>query len=74
MKFQLWTEGYQATGSKACATYYGEFEAKTFRDAVIKFKATVESEQTRETIDTERLTFWGCKFFDNEEDARKSFG
>jgi len=25
-------------------------------------------------FDPERLTYWGCRFFDNEHNARKSFG
>lgn len=74
MKIKLWTEGYAATGERAGAMCHGEFEGETLRDAVIAYRASLNSRASRECVDVDRLTFWGCQFFDNEADARKSFG
>ncbi len=74
MKYQLWTEGYQATGESSGAQYHGEWEGETFRDAVIAFRDSLTDKYSRDCINIERLTFWGCEFFDNKNDARKSFG
>jgi hypothetical protein len=73
-KFQVWTEGYAATGQSSDAQYHGEFEGETFREAVAAFRDSLTDEHSRNCVDLERLSFWGCRFFDNEDDARKSFG
>lgn len=71
---QIWSEGYAATGQASDATFHGEFEGETFRDAVAAFQKSLSSKYSRQCVDLNNLTFWGCSFFDNEEDARKSFG
>jgi len=71
--FQVWSEGYSTTGQYSDATFHGEFSGKTFREAVEKFKLTCSREAQR-TIDLDRMTYWGSKFFNNEQDARKRFG
>lgn len=73
-KFQVWTEGYSATGGSSDATFHGEFEGETFKDAVIAWKNTLTDPYSIECVDLERMCFWSCRFFDNEKDARKSFG
>ena len=72
--FEVWTEGYAANGESGDATYHGVFKGETFKDAVAAYADTVDDPYSRSCIDLERLTFWGCRFFDNETDARKSFG
>ncbi len=74
VKIDLWTEGYSCTGNQSGAIYHGKFEADNLADAVKQFKDTVTDEYSKSCIDTEKLTFWACRFFDNEADARKSFG
>ena len=70
----LWSEGYSATGDYSDATYHGNFNAINLRDAVKQFKNSLTDESSKKLIDLNKLTFWGCKFFDNEHDARKNFG
>lgn len=74
MKYNLWSEGYRTNGESAGASYRGEWEGETLRDAVILFRDSISDKELKETIDTERLTLWGCRFFDNETEARKAFG
>lgn len=69
----LWVEGYAATGESAPAKYLGAFEGETFQDAIQSYKDSLDAD-TRKYVDVERGTFWGCRFFNREEDARKSFG
>ena len=72
MKFTLWMEGYGATGDSGTAQCLGTYEGDTFADAV---QAWVDEEPDRaQYFKREGLTYWCCRFFDNEADARKSFG
>lgn len=73
-KYQLWTEGYSVSGNKCKAIYHGEFEGDTFYHAVVNFSKTLGKYKNGSCIDLVKLTLWGCRFFDNEKDARKSFG
>jgi len=70
----LWSEGYAATGESSDAIFHGTFKSKDLRDAVIQFRDSLDDEGSKNCIDIKRLTFWGCKFYDNESEARKSFG
>jgi len=72
--FEVWTEGYSVTGNSSKANFHGRFKGETFRDAVIAFKESVTDEYSRKCIDVDRMTFWGCRFFDNQAEASKSFG
>ncbi len=67
-------EGYAATGQRHGAHCYGEWEGNTFRDAIKAFRDSLTDKYSRDCIDLERMTFWSCRFFDNETDARNSFG
>ena len=70
-KFDLWMEGYRATCEGSDATYIGTYYADTFEEACkmyAKFKGI--------TLGTHggMLADWGRRIFDNEDDARKSYG
>ncbi len=71
MTISIWMEGYAATGEWGTAHLLGVFEATDFDDAVKQYSYTTESK-----IDYRggEYSFWGCRLFDNEADARKSFG
>jgi hypothetical protein len=69
--FDIWAEGFRATGESGGATYFGTAEAPTFKDACILL---FEGRTDRVYFDADRLTYWGCKLFDNETDAQKAFG
>jgi len=75
-KYELWSEGYLATGMEgipATATFHGVFEGETFKDAIQAYKDTLRGYDW-ECVDVEEGTLWGCRFFDNEADARKLYG
>ena len=69
----LWAEGYVANGNQSSAIFYGKYNAQSLSEAVLQFKEQL-NEQDQSLIDLDSLTFWGCRFFDNENDARKIFG
>jgi hypothetical protein len=68
MKYQIWSEGYQATGESSGAYKHGELEANNFKEACDNFF------NDDKYYNSDKLTYWGCRLFDNEVDARKSFG
>lgn len=47
---------------------YGVVWAKTFKEACDKYF------KDDPLYDAKNLTYWGCKLFNNEHDARKAFG
>lgn len=76
-EYEIWSEGYLCTGMEgvpAKADFHGRFEGETFQDACDKWAETLKDEYSRSCYDRDRLVYWGCKLFDNEDDARKSFG
>ena len=66
--WEIWEEGYRVNGGSGTAVFRGRVEAPTFREACEKFY------KGDKLFDPERLTLWGCRIFDNEADARRSFG
>ncbi|EMC3642542.1 hypothetical protein L1C56_03810 [Klebsiella pneumoniae] len=69
--YQVWSEGFEVSGSRAGAKLHGEAEAVDFASACEGlFKDLGRSQH----FDKQRLTYWGCRLFDNEVDARKAFG
>lgn len=66
--FEIWAEGYRATGDSCPARYIGLVQGATLQEACRRhFKG-------HPNYDKERNTLWGCRLFDNETDARRSFG
>lgn len=72
--YDLWSEGYCITGGSSKAIFHGKFNGKTFKDAILSFKKSLTDEYSIKCVDVEGMKYWGCSFFDNEADARKSFG
>lgn len=68
MNFDVWSEGYAATGESGGAVYHGQATAASFREACVKVLGR------NELFDPTRLTYWGCRLFPTEEEARRSFG
>ena len=73
-EYEIWSEGYQVTGQFSKAQFHGHFSGRSFQDAVKAFRGSLEDKYSRDCIDLKQLTFWGCKFYSNETDARRSFG
>jgi len=70
-EFTVWEEGYLCSGMEgrpASARIIGQVKAASFRDACIALC------KDNKDFDEERLDVWGCRLFDNEDDARKQFG
>lgn len=67
-QWDIWVEGYQATGDRGVAQRVATVSAPSFKEACDKYF------EKDPLYTKERLTYWGCKLFDNESDARKSFG
>ena len=65
---EVWSEGYRATGEHGTAQKLGEVEAPTFAEACDLVCGK------RGDYDSKRGTVWGCRLFNNEADARRSFG
>lgn len=72
MIFNVWVEGYVATGERAGATFLGAVEAETFPEACRK--ATEAKGWGMSSYKDDPPRFWGCRYYDNETDARATFG
>jgi len=70
--YDIWAEGYACTGESGGATLVGRVCAETFQEACNKY--ATDNEGFKRLYDPERLTYWGCKLFDNRHDAQESFG
>lgn len=74
MKIEVWMEGYMATGEHGPAYKLGEYEADNFDQAIEKLlDSDPENKQYYRQTDG-RHYIWSCRLYDNEQDARKSFG
>lgn len=67
-EWQVWTEGYAATGEHGTAKFQGVVRARTFKEACDQAFAGSEH------YDAQMLTLWGCRLFKDEAAARASFG
>lgn len=66
--YDVWMEGFVCTGESSKAHFVGSVKAETFKKACDKlFNNDI-------LYDPINLTHWGCRLYDNEADARKSFG
>lgn len=66
--FDIWSEGFIATGDRGYAFKHGSVRADTFKDACILHFGN------NELFNVDKMTYRGCELFDNEADARRSFG
>lgn len=71
-EFEIWSEGFAATGESGPARFHGTSIGIDFKDSCIKF--SLANPKFLEYFDSSRMTYWGCELFDNEIEARKSFG
>ena len=81
MKYDIWIEGYLTTGmegipAKARCLATGA-EGDSFWDAVSKWYNSIPDVKHKYgelSFKGNDIALWGCRLFDNEEDARRSFG
>lgn len=70
--FQIWREGYATNGERDTAKFIGMENSTTFEEAV-KLHMLRHPELGIEKRG-KRYCIWGCFLYDNEADARKTFG
>lgn len=76
-KFIIWVEGYAATGESGTAHVIGHGYGNNFDEAVEEFMSRTPNHGIKRNIYNSRRSnwnIWACDLFDNEKDARKSFG
>lgn len=71
-RYEIWSEGFRATGESGTATYHGESEGSNFVEACKNFAA--RHEEFAKYYNPKSNAYWACSLFDNESDARKTFG
>lgn len=69
--WEIWMEGYAVTGNSSPASFVGKADGALFEDAV---RAWYAAHPDPVYFDSKRLTFWGCRHFPTEAEARNSFG
>lgn len=80
MKFDIWIEGYHTMEGLEEARFIETVEAESFKEACEKSKLnTIISDNDSpykgyNLYDAKTCTYWSCKLFDNEADARKGYG
>ena len=73
-EFEIWSEGYAATGEHSEARFHGKMKAESFIQACIKFFGNKLDINKDGSMRYTYPSIWGCRLYDNETDARKSFG
>lgn len=66
--YEIWAEGYAATGQSGSAQLIGHSSGDSFREACDRFF------RFDGLYDSKRLTYWGCRLFESEAQARRNFG
>ena len=75
--FEIWSEGFRCTGDAGHAYRHASaIRAETFKGACDLLAAREPSFRHYYTwLEANNAGYyWGCKLFDNETDARRSFG
>ena len=70
--YEIWSEGFVVMEGHCKAHLHGYAKGNTFKEACINYAKT--DKEFEFYFDSERMTYWGCKLFDNEADARVNFG
>lgn len=70
-EYEVWTEGYSGSGDQGQATFHGIFKGRTFAEACESWAKTTGAP---DLFDRDSMTYWRCRLFADEDDARESFG
>lgn len=83
-EYEIWIEGYAATGERSCASFIGRANGDSFYEACENFRYPENITRPSDgeiivhkgeplKLDKNRRypSIWGCQLFDNEMDARK---
>lgn len=71
--YDIWCEGFRATGQSRKAWFVGSVVGVDFKDACRNYSKAHPEANIKEW-GTNAIGIWGCQFFPTEEEARKSFG
>lgn len=71
-QYVIWTEGYRIQGERGKAIRWGVGEGTDLKTAALDVASRDPLFKT--SFEPDRMTWWGCRIFDNETDARKAFG
>jgi hypothetical protein len=71
-EYEIWCEGPRATGNNSTAAMLGRAKGFTFKHACVELMQRID--QGSKYYNEKHNTYWACKLFDNEADARKAFG
>lgn len=76
LEYEVWMEGYSCSGNHSGATFLGKFEGQTFAKACEKavHENFGDDKEFEDYWYAEELSYWSCRLYDNEADARQSFG
>lgn len=76
--FEIWMEGFAVTGHHGVAQKLGEAYGTTFEDAIKNYMDKNPDSGIQSGYKNYHASggyhIWGCKLYDNEKDARESFG
>ncbi len=73
MVYDIWMEGFHIQGGGPTpASFVGQSEGASFEEAVKKWYSDPKHFPSEFNPDT--LSYWGCRLFDNEKDARRFMG
>lgn len=67
-EYAVWSEGYRVSGAEGTARLHGSAVAASFQEACDMVLGELSQ------YDRSTRTYWGCRLFDNEQEARASFG
>lgn len=77
-EYEVWMEGYAATGEHQRASFEGKVMANSFDEACIKLLGDRLDKDEKQPDGYRRypdnFCVWACTLYDNEADARKGFG
>ena len=75
-RIQVWMEGFIIQGNSGGASLVGTYEASDFDDAVKQYNEDYKVDAHHLPADKrgDHWSIWGCRLYDNEADARRSFG
>ncbi len=71
-EYQVWSEGYTVMEGSGKADLHGIGYGHSFADACVDLAS--RDARFKKYFDPKRLTYWGCRLFDSEQEARISFG
>lgn len=74
--YDIWVEGYIATGEHSRAQFLGTYPGESWDEAVQEWDRRKNYENRWGVLEYYEGNWyvWGCQLFDNEAGARKNFG